>query len=90
MIEGEGVRERERYGSVIKSVCFLGERGISISQTPDFLWVNVSDGVETWSVGISEEVYSYDYWQYLSIRWRGNDGLAVGINGTVRGSKVRG
>ena len=67
-----------------------GERGISIQQTPDFLIVTVNDGVNTWTARASEENFDYDYWQYLSVRWSGDDGLSVGINGTQLATQVIG
>ncbi|XP_038070163.1 uncharacterized protein LOC119739340 [Patiria miniata] len=57
------------------------ERGIVFRQTPDDLQFQVSDGSDTWSLTFSEDMFTFNEWQYLAMVWSPTTGLAVHVNG---------
>ncbi|XP_071784801.1 uncharacterized protein [Asterias amurensis] len=59
------------------------EKGIVFSQTPDELQLQVSDGTYTWLLTFSEDLYTFNEWQYVAMVWSPSAGLAVYLNGQV-------
>ena len=49
------MKEFNKFNVSINFFCLIGERGISVQHTPEYLVVTVSNGSYTWSAGVVQE-----------------------------------
>ncbi|XP_022103402.1 uncharacterized protein LOC110986089 isoform X2 [Acanthaster planci] len=64
------------------------EKGIVFRQTPDDLQFQVSDGSNSWYLTLSEDLYTFNEWQYVAMVWSPATGLAIHVNGKNIASKT--